>query len=215
MCNTQCHQMFEGSRPDGQEVTSSSQEDVSSFTAAALVLLQSLTSSSGISTEIPHTLPKDEVALQQTARRFSSSSPPPPSTPPPPLPAAESRGPPGDGEEADEEDADTDDSDESDEELRTYSVQEHSGGEESEEECHLVPIVVSDNSEAHKLRSLLKMPTLLTAESLEEELEHKRKTVSFFDDVTVYLFDQVRGRQAAFSELTCKLDVLTCTDLTG
>ncbi|KAM9336154.1 serine/threonine-protein kinase LMTK1 [Symphorus nematophorus] len=146
---------------------------------------------SGISSEIPHILPKDEVALQHTAgtRRFSSSSPPPPSTPPPPLPATEGRGSPADGEEADEEDGDTDDSDESDEELRTYSVQEQSG-EESEDECHPVPIVVSDDSEAHKLRSLLKMPTLLTTENLEEELERKKKTVSFFDDVTVYLFDQ-------------------------
>uniref|UniRef100_A0AAQ5ZY48 non-specific serine/threonine protein kinase n=1 Tax=Amphiprion ocellaris TaxID=80972 RepID=A0AAQ5ZY48_AMPOC len=147
---------------------------------------------SGISSEISHTLPKDEVALQHTAntRRFSSSSPPPPSTPPPPLPAAEGRASPADGEEADEEDGDTDDSDESDEELRSYNVQEQSGGEESEDECHPVPIVVSDNSEAHKLRSLLKMPTLLTVESLEEEFERKKKTVSFFDDVTVYLFDQ-------------------------
>ncbi|XP_028286576.1 serine/threonine-protein kinase LMTK1 isoform X2 [Parambassis ranga] len=144
---------------------------------------------SGISSEIPHTLPKDEVALQHTSntRRFSSSSPPPPSTPPTPLPATESRVSQADGEEADEED--TDDSDESDEELRIYSVQEQSGGEESDDECHPVPIVVSDDSEAHKLRSLLKMPTLLTADNLEENLERK-KTVSFFDDVTVYLFDQ-------------------------
>ncbi|XP_039870377.1 serine/threonine-protein kinase LMTK1 isoform X2 [Simochromis diagramma] len=147
---------------------------------------------SGISSEMKHTLPKDEVALQQTSntRRFSSSSPPPPSTPPPPLPATEGRASPADGEEADEEDGDTDDSDESDEELQSYDMQEQSGGEESEEECHPVPIVVSDNSEAHKLRSLLKMPALLTEENLEEELEHKKKTVSFFDDVTVYLFDQ-------------------------
>ncbi|XP_063749801.1 serine/threonine-protein kinase LMTK1 isoform X3 [Eleginops maclovinus] len=144
---------------------------------------------SGISTETLHILPKDEVALQQTAntRRFSSSSPPPPSTPPPPLPAAESK---RSGEEGDEEDVDTDDSDESDEELRSYSVQEQSGGDESDEECHPVPIVVSDNSEDYKLRSLLKLPTLLTSENLDEKLERKKNTVSFFDDVTVYLFDQ-------------------------
>uniref|UniRef100_A0A673BLG7 non-specific serine/threonine protein kinase n=1 Tax=Sphaeramia orbicularis TaxID=375764 RepID=A0A673BLG7_9TELE len=123
-------------------------------------------------------------------RRFSSSSPPPPSTPPPPLPAAEGRASPADGEEADEEDGDTEDSDESDEELRTFSKQEQSGEEDSDDDCHPVPIIVSDNSEAHKLRSLLKMPTLLTSESLEEDLDHKKKTVSFFDDVTVYLFDQ-------------------------
>ncbi|XP_054455474.1 LOW QUALITY PROTEIN: serine/threonine-protein kinase LMTK1 [Anoplopoma fimbria] len=142
---------------------------------------------SGISGEILHTLPKDEVALQHTAstRRFSSSSPPPPSTPPPPLPATDGRGSP-----AYEDDGDSDDSDESDEELRIYSVQEQSGGEESEDECFPVPIVVSDSSENHKLRSLLKMPTLLTTENLEEELACKKKTVSFFDDVTVYLFDQ-------------------------
>uniref|UniRef100_A0A673BR22 Apoptosis-associated tyrosine kinase b n=1 Tax=Sphaeramia orbicularis TaxID=375764 RepID=A0A673BR22_9TELE len=139
------------------------------------------TGSSGGSGEVLHTLPKDEVALQHTAniRRFSSSSPPPPSTPPPPLPAAEGR-----------EDGDTEDSDESDEELRTFSKQEQSGEEDSDDDCHPVPIIVSDNSEAHKLRSLLKMPTLLTSESLEEDLDHKKKTVSFFDDVTVYLFDQ-------------------------
>ncbi|KAG7235093.1 hypothetical protein INR49_003226 [Caranx melampygus] len=110
--------------------------------------------------------------------------------PPPPHPATEGRASPADGEEADEEDGDTDDSDESDEELRSYSVQEQSGGEDSEDECHPVPIVVSDDSEAHKLRSLLKKPALLTTESLQEELDCKKKTVSFFDDVTVYLFDQ-------------------------
>ncbi|KAM9425063.1 serine/threonine-protein kinase LMTK1 [Pholidichthys leucotaenia] len=145
---------------------------------------------SGTSSEIPHILPKDEVALQHSGntRRFSSSSISPPTTPPPPLPTTEGRASPADGEEADEED--TEDSDESDEELRSYSMQEQSGGEESEDEYHPVPIVVSDNSESHKLRSLLKMPTLLTEDNLEEELKCRRKTVSFFDDVTVYLFDQ-------------------------
>lgn len=151
---------------------------------------------SEISYEKPHHLPKDEVALQHTAssRRFSSSSPPPPPPPPPAmLPAAEGRGSPADGEEADEEDGDTDDSDESDEELRAYSMQEPSGGEESDEESHPVPIVVSDDSEAHKLRSLLKMPALIPTENQEEDLQSKKKTVTFFDDVTVYLFDQVSG----------------------
>uniref|UniRef100_A0A8C9ZK91 non-specific serine/threonine protein kinase n=1 Tax=Sander lucioperca TaxID=283035 RepID=A0A8C9ZK91_SANLU len=135
-----------------------------------------------------YSLPEMDAYLTET--RFSSSSPPPPAAPPPPLPATEGRGSPADGEDADEEGGDTDDSDESDEELRTYSVREQSGGEESEDECHPVPIVVSDYSEAHKLRSLLKMPTLLTTDNLDEGLEPKKKTVSFFDDVTVYLFDQ-------------------------
>ncbi|KAG7506437.1 serine serine/threonine-protein kinase LMTK1-like isoform X1 [Solea senegalensis] len=132
--------------------------------------------------EFMHFLPKDEVALQHTAnaRRFSSSSPPPPSMPPL-LKATGSQGTPADGEDADEEDGDTDDSEESDDELQPC------GGEESEDECQLVPIVVSDNSDAYKLRSLLKT---ITAEKMEEEPERRRKTVSFFDDVTVYLFDQ-------------------------
>ncbi|KAI4881885.1 hypothetical protein NFI96_034390, partial [Prochilodus magdalenae] len=106
---------------------------------------------------------------------------------PPPLPPFEGRVSPADGEEADEEDGDSEDSDESDEELRTYSIQEQS--EESEDEALQVPIIVSDCSDAHKLRSLLKMPTLLT-DSFCDELESKKKVVSFFDDVTVYLFDQ-------------------------
>ncbi|XP_048089287.1 serine/threonine-protein kinase LMTK1 isoform X1 [Alosa alosa] len=109
------------------------------------------------------------------------------SSPPPPLRPLEGQVSPADGEEADEEDADTDDSDESDEELRTYSVQEQS--EESEDENHPVPIVISDCSDAHNLRSLLKIPTLVSESSIDES-EAKKKVVSFFDDVTVYLFDQ-------------------------
>ncbi|XP_061731954.1 serine/threonine-protein kinase LMTK1 isoform X2 [Nerophis ophidion] len=121
--------------------------------------------------EVLHILPKDEVALQHAAntRRLSSSSPPPPSL--------------VDGEEAVKEDDDSDDSDEMDEELKTYSVQE----EESEDESYVVPVVVSDDSHALKLRGLLKTQTLF---NLHEELERKKRTVSFFDDVTVYLFDQ-------------------------
>ncbi|XP_062874603.1 serine/threonine-protein kinase LMTK1 [Trichomycterus rosablanca] len=88
-------------------------------------------------------------------------------------------------EEADQED--TDDSDESDEELRSYNVQEQS--EESEEEFTTVPVVVSERSSARHLRSLLKMPSLLT-QSFCDELDQKKKAVSFFDDVTVFLFDQ-------------------------
>uniref|UniRef100_A0A8C4T8H9 non-specific serine/threonine protein kinase n=1 Tax=Erpetoichthys calabaricus TaxID=27687 RepID=A0A8C4T8H9_ERPCA len=99
----------------------------------------------------------------------------------------ETRVSPADGEEADEEDGDSDDSEESDEELCCYNIQEQS--EESEEEFPTVPVVISDSSDAQNLRSLLKMPTLLS-ESLCEELDRKKKAVSFFDDVTVYLFDQ-------------------------
>uniref|UniRef100_A0A3Q3WI78 non-specific serine/threonine protein kinase n=1 Tax=Mola mola TaxID=94237 RepID=A0A3Q3WI78_MOLML len=89
-------------------------------------------------------------------------------------------------EEAEDED-DSDES-ESDEELRTYNIQDEDS-EESEEDNTTVPVVVSDCSRAKHLRSLLKMPTLLT-QSFCDELERKKKAVSFFDDVTVFLFDQ-------------------------
>lgn len=97
------------------------------------------------------------------------------------------RAPLGNGEEADEEDSE--DSDESDEELRSYNIQEQS--EESDDEFPIVPVIVSDRSSARHLRSLLKMPSILT-QSFCDELESKKKAVSFFDDVTVFLFDQVR-----------------------
>ncbi|CAK7290713.1 Serine/threonine-protein kinase LMTK1 [Vulpes lagopus] len=86
-----------------------------------------------------------------------------------------------------EEEEDSEDSDESDEELRCYSIQEPS--EDSEEEAPPVPVVVAESQGARKLRSLLKMPSLLS-EAFCEDLERKKKAVSFFDDVTVYLFDQ-------------------------
>ncbi|XP_027481832.1 serine/threonine-protein kinase LMTK1 isoform X3 [Zalophus californianus] len=88
---------------------------------------------------------------------------------------------------SEEEEGDSEDSDESDEELRCYSLQEPS--EESEEEAPPVPVVVAESQSARNLRSLLKMPSLLS-EAFCEDLERKKKAVSFFDDVTVYLFDQ-------------------------
>lgn len=105
---------------------------------------------------------------------------------PPPLPLLDGRVSPVERGEADDEDRDSEDSDESDEELRTYSIQDQS--EESEDEILPVPIIVSDCSDAHNLRSLLKMPSLCI-DNLGDE--SKKKVVSFFDDVTVYVFDQV------------------------
>lgn len=90
----------------------------------------------------------------------------------------------GNGEEEDT------DSDESDEELCSYNIQEQS--DESDDELPMVPVIVSDRSNARHLRSLLKMPSILT-QSFCDELDSKKKAVSFFDDVTVFLFDQVRG----------------------
>ncbi|NXT24761.1 LMTK1 kinase, partial [Syrrhaptes paradoxus] len=90
-------------------------------------------------------------------------------------------------EEPEEEEEDTEDSDESDEELRCYNIQEQS--EESEEEPAAVPIVVAESQSGRNLRSLLKMPSLLS-EAFCDDLERKKKAVSFYDDVTIYLFDQ-------------------------
>lgn len=109
-----------------------------------------------------------------------------PSTPRSPLCLA-LPGHPGALEGRPEEDEDTEDSEESDEELRCYSVQEPS--EDSEEEPPAVPVVVAESQSARNLRSLLKMPSLLS-EAFCDDLERKKKAVSFFDDVTVYLFDQ-------------------------
>ncbi|XP_034268673.1 serine/threonine-protein kinase LMTK1 isoform X2 [Pantherophis guttatus] len=86
-----------------------------------------------------------------------------------------------------EEEDDTEDSDESDEELRCYNIQDQS--EESEEESPAVPIVVAESHSARNLRSLLKMPSLVV-ETFCDDLERKKKAVSFTEDVTVYLFDQ-------------------------
>ncbi|KAM6896922.1 serine/threonine-protein kinase LMTK1 [Xenentodon cancila] len=172
---------------EGHEIKDSVQV---SETIASTQMKITQNSPSRISGELFYLLPKDEVALQQTGnpRCFSPSSAT--TNFPSPLPGTEAQASPADGDEPDEEYGENDESDEAEgEELQHDSVQEQSG-EESEDECQPVPIVVSDTSEAYKLRSLLKMPSLLTAECLEEELKCKKKTVSFFDDVTLHLFDQ-------------------------
>uniref|UniRef100_A0AAZ3R1B1 non-specific serine/threonine protein kinase n=1 Tax=Oncorhynchus tshawytscha TaxID=74940 RepID=A0AAZ3R1B1_ONCTS len=94
----------------------------------------------------------------------------------------ERRAPLTEGEESDDS--------ESEEELRSYNLQEELSEEDSEGEVMGVPVVVSDSSGSRNLRSLLKMPKLLT-QSFCDELDRKKKAVSFFDDVTVFLFDQV------------------------
>ncbi|KAM3598400.1 uncharacterized protein V6R79_017473 [Siganus canaliculatus] len=96
-----------------------------------------------------------------------------------------------DGVDADEED---ENSDESDDDIRAYHM--HSSSSDSEDDTvHPVPLIISDDSRAKNLKSLLK-PTTLTLEESSSPLPSKsnavnsRRAVSFFDDVTVYLFDQ-------------------------
>ncbi|XP_058262870.1 serine/threonine-protein kinase LMTK1 isoform X2 [Hemibagrus wyckioides] len=140
-------------------------------------------SAESVSTDNITDKPENLDGKSKNGAQFHKTSSRPSS--PPPLPSLEGRVSPVERGEADDEDRDSEDSDESDEELRTYSIQEQS--EESEDEILPVPIIVSDCSDAHKLRSLLKMPSMCV-DNLGDE--SKKKVVSFFDDVTVYLFDQ-------------------------
>lgn len=96
-----------------------------------------------------------------------------------------------DGVDADEEDENSDDSDD---DIRAYRL--HSSSSDSEDDAvHTVPLIVSDDSSSKNLKSLLK-PTTLNIEAssspfpAKSNADNSRRAVSFFDDVTVYLFDQ-------------------------
>ncbi|XP_054463266.1 serine/threonine-protein kinase LMTK2 [Anoplopoma fimbria] len=96
-----------------------------------------------------------------------------------------------DGMDADEEDENSDDSDD---DIRGYQL--HTSSSESEDDSvHAVPLIVSDDSSAKNLKSLLK-PTTLNVQASSSPFpasgsaDNSRRAVSFFDDVTVYLFDQ-------------------------
>ncbi|XP_076121279.1 serine/threonine-protein kinase LMTK2 [Alosa pseudoharengus] len=97
-----------------------------------------------------------------------------------------------DGMDADEEDDEN--SDDSDDE-RHSAYRLHSSSEESEDDVeHPVPQIISDNSDAGHLKSLLK-PTSLAVDKASaaadtSDNDGSKRAVSFFDDVTVYLFDQ-------------------------
>ncbi|RVE69422.1 hypothetical protein OJAV_G00077970 [Oryzias javanicus] len=96
-----------------------------------------------------------------------------------------------DGVDADEEDENSEDSDD---DLRAYQLR--SSSSDSEDEApHPVPVIVSDDSNSKHLKSLLKPTTLSIPPSTSPfpartNAENSRRAVSFFDDVTVYLFDQ-------------------------
>ncbi|XP_064170873.1 serine/threonine-protein kinase LMTK2-like isoform X1 [Anguilla rostrata] len=91
-----------------------------------------------------------------------------------------------DGSEADEEDENSEDSD--DEDMQAYRL--HSSASDSDDEpLPPAPVVIMDTSHAHSLRSLLKAATPSSAAADAHSLPRK-KAVSFFDDVTLYLFDQ-------------------------
>ncbi|XP_067912682.1 serine/threonine-protein kinase LMTK2 isoform X2 [Heterodontus francisci] len=93
-----------------------------------------------------------------------------------------------DGMEADEEDENSDDSED---DYRGYSI--NSPSSESEDDAaHPVPIVVTQHDDGKALKSLLKDSEPRTIDPLKADTRKRqvKKMVSFFDDVTVFLFDQ-------------------------
>lgn len=98
---------------------------------------------------------------------------------------------PEDGADADEEDENSEDSDDD-----GHAYQLRSSSEDSEDDTvHPVPVIVSDESGAKNLKSLLKPTTLnidtaTSAGPAQDGAKGSRRAVSFFDDVTVFLFDQ-------------------------
>ncbi|NWT20673.1 LMTK2 kinase, partial [Vireo altiloquus] len=89
-----------------------------------------------------------------------------------------------DGDDADEEDENSD----SEDDMRTFHM--HSLSSDSEDETvHQVPEIITDKDDGKHLRSLLKLPKPLH-ERQPELWKDEKKAVTFFDDVTVYLFDQ-------------------------
>ncbi|XP_075755627.1 serine/threonine-protein kinase LMTK2 isoform X2 [Pelodiscus sinensis] len=91
-----------------------------------------------------------------------------------------------DGDDADEEDENSDDSED---DMRTFHMCSLSSDSE-DETVHQVPVIVSDKDDGKHLRSLLKLPKSLKHDRPSEYWKSEKKAVTFFDDVTVYLFDQ-------------------------
>ncbi|XP_073504095.1 serine/threonine-protein kinase LMTK2 isoform X2 [Phyllobates terribilis] len=87
-----------------------------------------------------------------------------------------------DGMDADEEDENSDDSDD---DIRAFNL--HSFSSDSEDDTiHPVPVVHMERDDGKNLKSLIKVRKLAS----DKHMKRSRKAVSFFDDVTIYLFDQ-------------------------
>lgn len=104
-----------------------------------------------------------------------------------------------DGDDADEEDENSDDSED---DMRTFHL--HGLSSDSDDEVvHHVPVILIDRDDGKHLKSLLKCPRPLSQNvPSENSLKIERKAVTFFDDVTVYLFDQV-SHFLFFSSFPC------------
>ncbi|KAM3826495.1 serine/threonine-protein kinase LMTK2 isoform 1-T1 [Vipera latastei] len=93
-----------------------------------------------------------------------------------------------DEEDADEEDGNSDDSED---DMKTFHLQGLSSDSDEDVVTHQVPEVISDVDDGKHLRSLLKQPKQPEGNhSTEAFRKNGKKAVTFFDDVTLYLFDQ-------------------------
>lgn len=89
-----------------------------------------------------------------------------------------------DGMDADEEDENSDDSDD---DIRAFTL--HSFSSDSEDDTvHPVPVVHMETDDWKNLKSLMKPHRPASYRLFGKE--KSKKAVSFFDDVTIYLFDQ-------------------------
>ncbi|XP_073399162.1 serine/threonine-protein kinase LMTK2 isoform X2 [Dendrobates tinctorius] len=87
-----------------------------------------------------------------------------------------------DGMDADEEDENSDDSDD---DIRAFNL--HSFSSDSDDDTiHPVPVVHVEKDDGKNLKSLIKV----RKPASDKQMKRSRKAVSFFDDVTIYLFDQ-------------------------
>ncbi|XP_063286412.1 serine/threonine-protein kinase LMTK2 [Pelobates fuscus] len=90
-----------------------------------------------------------------------------------------------DGMDADEEDENSDDSDD---DIRAFNL--HSFSSDSDDEIdHPVPVVYMEKDDGKNLKSLIKR-NKPTSNKLAINEKKRKKAVCFFDDVTVYVFDQ-------------------------
>ncbi|XP_069590321.1 serine/threonine-protein kinase LMTK2 isoform X2 [Ranitomeya imitator] len=87
-----------------------------------------------------------------------------------------------DGMDADEEDENSDDSDD---DIRAFNL--HSFSSDSDDDTiHPVPVVHMERDDGKNLKSLIKV----RKPASDKHMKRSRKAVRFFDDVTIYLFDQ-------------------------
>ncbi|XP_058013776.1 serine/threonine-protein kinase LMTK2 isoform X2 [Ahaetulla prasina] len=93
-----------------------------------------------------------------------------------------------DEEDADEEDGNSDDSED---DMKSFHLQGLSSDSDDDIMVHPVPEIISDGSDGKHLRSLLKRPKQPQENhSTDGFQKNGKKAVTFFDDVTLYLFDQ-------------------------